>query len=277
MQCIICRKKEFVPHFGGLFQCVRCRLVVAKEAFYKLDVKRLYHQGYFFGEEYHNYLEEKDLLEKGFERRLNCLRRFISNGCLLEIGSAYGFFLRIASKYFQCEGVELSSHAARYAREKFGLKIQEQDFLQARFARRRFDVVCMWDTIEHLQRPDLCLLKTSKLLKRGGIVCLTTGNIESLVPRIQRGSWRLIHPPTHLYYFSAKTIRLLLEKYGFEVIDESYPSYARSLIHIFHGLGMKSPFLHRCYLLARQLSLFKRIIISYNPHDIMFIIAKKAS
>ena len=60
----------------------------------------------------------------------------------------------------------------------------------------------MWDTIEHLKRPDLFVQKAAADLRPGGLIALTTGDIGSLNARLRGARWRMIHPPTHLHYFS---------------------------------------------------------------------------
>ena len=59
--------------------------------------------------------------------------------------------------------------------------------------------------------------KAYEVLKPGGRLFLTTGDIGSWVARIQGPRWRLIHPPTHLHYFSKATITRLLTGLGFSV------------------------------------------------------------
>ena len=61
-----------------------------------------------------------------------------------------------------------------------------------------------------------------------GYLLLTTGDVSSLLPRLQGKAWHLIHPPTHVHYSSRKTITSLLKRLQFEVVDIKYPDVWRS-------------------------------------------------
>ncbi len=273
--CIICGQSSFISHLGSLLKCQKCSLIVAKEAFETIDFATLYSGDYFFGIEYRDYIAEKELLSKGFSARLGAIEKLKRGGKLLEIGCAYGFFLEIARRSFEVAGIDISKDATDYARNVLKLPAIRGDFLIHPFPQRTYDVVCLWDTIEHLQRPDLYLEKIARLLRPGGILCLTTGNIDRLLPRIQGARWRMIHPPTHLYYFSFHTLRRLLNKYGFMVYSEKYPGSWRSLPHILHGLGMKSAFFANLEKKTRKISLLGSVSLYYNAFDIMYLIAQK--
>ena len=68
---------------------------------------------------------------------------------------------------------------------------------------------------------------------KDSIIAITTGNIESLNSKIFGENWRLIHPPTHLHYFSYNSIKTLLEKNNFKIIHFEHCGYYRSLKFIF--------------------------------------------
>ncbi len=59
--------------------------------------------------------------------------------------------------------------------------------------------------------------KISNEIGSNGRLYITTGDIESWLSKIQKKKWRLIHPPSHLHYFSKKTITQLLEASDFIV------------------------------------------------------------
>ncbi len=133
----------------------------------------------------------------------------------------------------------------------------------------KFDIFCLWDTIEHLREPHLYIKKISEHIKKGGIISLTTGDIDSFVARLQRDRWRLIHPPEHLYYFSRKTISALLEKYGFKVINVKYSGFHRRL-----GL-LCSPFRRYAIYKFLESNFISDISIYLNLFDIMHVTARK--
>ena len=77
--------------------------------------------------------------------------------------------------------------------------------------KEKYDFFRLWDVIEHLKDPNKYIDRISELSNKDSINA-TTGNIESLNSKIFGENWRLIHPPTHLHYFSYNSIKTLLEK-----------------------------------------------------------------
>ncbi|MCH7562967.1 MAG: methyltransferase domain-containing protein [Gemmatimonadetes bacterium] len=94
----------------------------------------------------------------------------------------------------------------------------------------------MWDVVEHLRHPDRYIERAAELLRTGGILCLTTGDIGSLNARLRRGKWRLIYPPSHLHYFSTVTMKRLLDGKGFAIERIFHPGLHRSVDQILYGV-----------------------------------------
>src|SRR5207249_258065 len=155
------------------------------------------------------------------------------SGSLLEIGYAYGFFLDEARRRFaRVVGVDISQDAALKGRERSMLETHAGDFLRMSFAPASFDVVCLWDTVEHLEFPYEYLIKARSLLTAGGHVFMTTGDLGSWNARLRGARWRQIHPPTHLHYFSRKTLEALLVRVGFEVLGVETAAYYHSVHNV---------------------------------------------
>ena len=113
------------------------------------------------------------------------------------------------------------------------------------------------------------------MLKPNGHLFITTGDIDSKLAKSQGSRWRMIHPPSHLQYFSKNTLTKLLNSKGFEVIDVKYPGYWRSLGQILHGLFIlgsndKESIM---YILLR-IVVPKRFGLYLNTYDIMLVTAK---
>jgi hypothetical protein len=132
----------------------------------------------------------------------------------------------------------------------------------------------MWDTIEHLKRPDLFVEKASADLAPGGLLAITTGDIGSWNARLRGAKWRMIHPPTHLHYFSVDTISRLLRRHGFEIAHVSHPGNARNLRSILYYLlswGKAESPVHKALMRWRAFDLR----ITVNFFDIMFVVARR--
>jgi 2-polyprenyl-3-methyl-5-hydroxy-6-metoxy-1,4-benzoquinol methylase len=274
--CMVCGGAFSPSSVPGLLQCDSCSFVTADVALSTAELASLYSKNYFAGEEYRNYVGERELIERHFRIRLRKLLRYTlapSTRRLLEIGSAYGFFLSVGREHFaSVEGIDISQDAANYANEVLKLPVRVGDFLDYTVG-EKVDVVCLWDTIEHLKSPNLYLQKVAQNMNPGGIIAVTTGDIGSLVARLRGRHWRQIHPPTHLHYFSKRTLARLLAKYGFRVVSCSSDGMFRSvdmIAHIVLNIRHKQT---KLYKSLKQLGLLNWNIY-LNLYDIMFVIAQ---
>lgn len=242
------------------------------------EFEKLYNEGYFKGEEYSDYLSDKQIIQENFKNRLKSLFKFINNPkekSLLEVGCAYGFFLEVATSFFKyVQGVDVTDEGVKYATNVLNQYAVKVDLENWNFNNLKFDVVCMWDTIEHLRRPDIYIKKISENMNRDGIIALTTGDIESFVARFRKNKWRLIHPPTHAHYFSKKSITSLLNKYGFDIIHFEHDGMYRGLDLILYNIFVLRWKMPKLYNFFKSTGI-TRIKLYFNLFDIMFVVAKK--
>ncbi len=276
--CIVCGNHgQPRPLYAGLTECPQCGLVYALEQPADREIRSLYASPYFHGAEYADYERDRPVLQRNFQERLKVMSRFCTGGKLLEVGSAYGFFLDLARRQWEVTGVDVSEDACAYARRVLGLDVIAGDLLDLEFPNAPFDVFCLWDTIEHLKKPHEYLAKIATIARNGSLLCLTTGDIGSIVARIQRSRWRLIHPPSHLYYFSEATLRRLLGKFGFEITYVSRVGFYRSIDQVAYSLlalGDRPKRIRRSlYALFRSHGLLAGYCY-WNLFDILFVIAQ---
>ncbi len=275
--CDVCGGAGSPVGYAGLRRCGECSHVWADLALDPEAISRLYQRGYFFGDEYSNYFDDRRIIEKNFAGRLSTLRRFMnaSHRTLFEIGCAYGFFLNAARDCFdEVSGMDVSEDGVRFATEELGLTVSCGDVATADLSRRRFDVVCLWDTIEHLTSPRRYLEAVAPQMPPGSLIAITTGDIGSLNARIQKGRWRLIHPPTHLHYFTRRSLTRLLDRCGFSVVHVEYCGVYRSISSMLHNivaLRWRSP---RVGDWLRR-AVPARLDVYLNLYDIMYIVAQR--
>jgi SAM-dependent methyltransferase len=182
------------------------------------QLRPFYREDYFRGREYVDYLADKSAHQKTLARHLRVVRRYVPpGGQLLEIGCAHGFFLELALPIYPGSvGLDIATSAVAAATGR-GLDVRAGDLAEQRFD-EGFEAVCLWDTIEHLAEPDAVLKRACSLLKPGGYLFLSTGDFGALLPRLRGRSWRQIHPPTHLFYFTRPSLRALCCRLGLEVV-----------------------------------------------------------
>ena len=276
--CIICDSHNADVKYPGILKCRDCGYIYADLDMTQEQFEDLYNAGYFKGEEYSDYLSDKKMLQKNFEARLATLKKYVKpeiHKSLLEIGTAYGFFLELASDNFEyAAGVDVTKQGVEYASKELNLNAYNVDLLTWDFDNKKYDVACMWDTIEHLRSPELYIQKISDNMSKDGLIAITTGDIESRVARFRKNRWRLIHPPTHAHYFSRKSLTRLLDRYGFDVIHFEYCGFTRSIDNIAYNLFVLRTNLSWLYRALKFLRITKLNLYT-NLFDIMYIIARR--
>ena len=134
----------------------------------------------------------------------------------MDIGCATGaLLLSLKSRGWAVQGVEISGPEAAYCRDR-GLKVSTLPLGKNNFTARNFNVVFASHVIEHLNNPFGFVLEVKRILKPQGRFYVTTPNIAGFQARFFGSRWRSAIFD-HLYLFSAKTLRALLEKAGFTV------------------------------------------------------------
>ncbi len=147
-------------------------------------------------------------------------RLFPEKGSILDIGCGYGHFIKMMGNAgWAAAGIEPSSRTSGYAKDK-GLTVIETTIDDAEFPDESFDVITAFYVLEHLFDPLSAVKKIVMLLKPRGLTVLRVPHTTPLVKflTIFKIKNNLYDLPFHLYDFSPKTIRLLLEKAGFSSI-----------------------------------------------------------
>ncbi len=264
-ECELCHSK-YKRASGKLEICNCCNFVTAGRSYFSRSNQKLYGSSYFKQGDYFSYVDEKEALTRNFKERLSRIKKYISKGRLLEIGSAYGYFLNLAKDTFECEGLEYSREAAHKSMAYTGCKIYNLPIEQFSTT-KKYDVIASFDTIEHVKSPREFLQRSHRALRKGGFIFLETGDIEALLPKLQKDHWRLIHPPEHLNYFSARTLSMFLHKFGFKVVKVDRVPFHRTVSQI----------IFRSYPKLNKLvpDLFKKVSLSINTYDLIFVTAYK--
>ena len=137
---------------------------------------------------------------------------------VLDVGCGLGQFVEVANRSgWIAEGLELSREAVDFARHQ-GLAVRELDFLSAAIKPNSYDVVTLFEVIEHVPNPAAFLHRAGEVVRPGGLVYLTTPNFASLDRFLLGRNWEIIHRE-HLTYFTPRTLRALVKKTNrFEIL-----------------------------------------------------------
>jgi SAM-dependent methyltransferase len=209
----------------SIVRCRSCGMVYTNRIPDADEMDRIYQDGYF-GVDGKYAGEGVDSSRVNAEQRVAQLlaRPGMGRDCWLDVGCATGSFLLAARPQVdRVEGIEYSAHAAQRARTAGLERVRTGDFLELELDGDAYDLVSMWDVIEHLADPSAAVHRAFQVLKAGGWLTLSTGDVGSLAARIMGRYWHLMTPPQHLYFFSRPTITRLLAGAGFETIQIDYP------------------------------------------------------
>jgi len=152
-----------------------------------------------------------------FYRALRSLSRTIpeKGAKVLDIGTAGGAFLEAAERFgYMATGLEPSLFLVNEGKKR-NLKIEQGTIDNHPFQKESFDMVCLWDVIEHLCDPKKDLLEIRTLIKPGGILLINYPDIGTLMAKAAgKRFWWLLS--VHLHYFTQETIKKICHNTGFE-------------------------------------------------------------
>ncbi len=239
--CCLCRVPgtlvHDVPPFG-VVRCPQCELVFISPRLRPEALQQLYDDaGYFEGGVYGTAISRRaDSPDDGapsHEGRLSpamLLQRTWTagrlglvdrerggagaGGRLLEVGAGYGLFLAAArSAGWTTSGVELSRTGAKHAQDALGLDVFCGQLEDAPLE-PGFDVVCDWDTVEHVPDPLSFWRSVRSLVADDGVVLFSTPYVSSLPARLLGTRWWTLKPTEHIWHFTPRTHTLLLARAG---------------------------------------------------------------
>jgi SAM-dependent methyltransferase len=203
-------------HHAQIVQCQNCGHVYANPRWSGEEILQAY-----TAVTDETYVQERAGRELTFRKHLLSLEKRVgkANGrSLLDVGAYIGVFVEVATQAdWQACGVEPSEWAATMAQRQ-GLQVIHGTQDTPELLGKQFDVVTMWDVIEHVADPSGEIGKAYQLLKPGGWLVIHTMDIDSLMAKLMKARWPWLMD-MHIHYFSQKTLRQMLEKNGFDVIS----------------------------------------------------------
>ena len=281
--CRLCRSDDlkilFIKYGFEVARCRRCGFTLLNFDPNEQFIKNYYSEDFFNDpgtkHGFSDYEAENENLKKTFKERIDILKKYKPAGRLLDIGCATGTFMEVASQNWDVFGVEISEYASQKAQEK-GLKVLQGDLVNSPYADQKFDIITMWDTLEHLNHPTQVLQTLKKMTNTGSIIAATTGDVGSLASILTGKYWHLFNIPQHLSYFDKKSASSLFNKAGFKVMQISYPSVNFSLDYLLFRLMTfyRIRALKSLYQLLKRRNLLNANF-KVNLFDIMFIIAQR--
>lgn len=149
--------------------------------------------------------------------RFKLIKKYKMEGKLFDLGAGWGHFLYTGRELgYDVHGVEVADIPFHYAKNDLDLPVEHINFFDLKVEDDTYDIITIWDVLEHIVDADEVMKKCSKMIKNGGYVFIQIPQIDSFIAKHQKEKWRMISSG-HVNYFSKKTISSLLEKEGFKV------------------------------------------------------------
>ena len=288
-RCQLCGSNRRSLKFrDGPFQvmtCADCSLVYVTPRLQGEALVEVYGEGYWKSDDpkargYADYAREAALYLKTFEKRMALVGKWLpARARVLDVGCAAGYFLRVLQRRgHDVHGVELSSAIAKEAIAALGpdrihVGTLDDAIAAKQYAPSSFDLVTMWDVVEHIPDPQSVLQRIRGLLAPGGRLLLETQNVESKWARLLGPRWHHYKHDEHLYHFSPATVRRLLGDCGFEVLALG-AGYAGKYVSFGFLAERAGRFGKVAGFAAKPLALLKAFAFYVNPRDEMIVVAK---
>jgi 2-polyprenyl-3-methyl-5-hydroxy-6-metoxy-1,4-benzoquinol methylase len=220
---VISQPDRFSGKIFAFVKCSNCGLVYLNPRPSQTQLSAYYPQEYeaFDLTTNEGRLSTQGDIEKISNMQLALVQKFISTrGRILDIGCATGNFINNAKdKGWEVTGIEFVEQAAETARQRYGLDVKHGSIETVNLQQGYFDVITLWDVLEHLPSPTTALDKCYQLLRPGGIVAFSIPNLDSFDRFLFKQSWIGWDVPRHLHLFSRTTLEHLLKAAGFDLID----------------------------------------------------------
>ncbi|MGB2869706.1 MAG: methyltransferase domain-containing protein [Bacteroidota bacterium] len=286
--CSICGSTNYRPRavkIGFTYViCQQCGFVYINPQPTSGAIHRIYNdeevRRFFFRELLLPYVERDQKPE--FETRLHILKEMIRSPGprLLDIGCAAGLFLQLAnSNGFQVEGLELNKQYVDYIRANRPIRVHQKPLEEMKFLESSFDVVTMWDVLEHVPDPRKTVGEVHRIVAKDGIFALTTINHDCINEHLLKDRWRYYMPPDHLCSFTPDLLRTLLANVGFEIVKIQHQYMFEVLAEQYFkfltlpGTGYGNKLKKVVYVLLNKLS--QAVFNTLKSGDIITVYAKK--
>ncbi|KKP59946.1 MAG: Methyltransferase type 11 [Candidatus Gottesmanbacteria bacterium GW2011_GWA1_34_13] len=202
-----------------IVKCKKCGLVRSNPVVNTSMLNQLYRVSKL------NYSEEIDnLIETYLMHLYPILNKINKNDNILEIGCGSGFILHVLYKkgFKNVYGVEPSIDAVSKANKLIQKNIANEPLSSKSFPGRKFKLIFIYQTLDHIPNPNTFIKNCYNLLDRGGYILTFNHNIDSFSSKLLKEKSPIIDIE-HTYFYSPDTINKLFQKNKFLILKVYSP------------------------------------------------------
>ena len=159
--------------------------------------------------------------EKTFKKCLQSVQKVWKGppGGILDIGTANGSFLKVAKDAgWDVAGCEPNRWLGKWCEENYGIRVTPGTIFDGNYEPESFDVITLWDVLEHTPDPMATLKECVRILRPDGLLAVNVPDIGSWIARLMGRKWVFL-ASVHYFYFTQKTVRQMLEKNGLGILQ----------------------------------------------------------
>ena len=177
--------------------------------------------------------------QKIFCAELKRTERYRKLNRILDIGCSFGGFLYAAKNLgWEAKGIEAVYNAGKYGKKLYNLDIFFGTLEEAKHEPASFDVIRLNNIIEHIPLPSQFLADVNKLLRKGGLLSISTPNYDSYSVSICGKEWIYFGGQHHIVLFTPATLKKILDKNGFTTVLSSTKGFhVRVKDNVSHNLA----------------------------------------
>jgi 2-polyprenyl-3-methyl-5-hydroxy-6-metoxy-1,4-benzoquinol methylase len=216
---LIIRRVAGQGNFYSIFFCELCNIGKTFPQPSHDELKRLYGAGMYRSDEgkRFNFLIE-ELVSKFRSKRKSRIKKYKSNGAILDVGCGRGTFLEIMRRDgWKVMGTEFDPVVASTISTLYNFPVLHGDLNNLNLPEASFDVILLTHVLEHVRSPVETIRECYRLLKKEGLLVVSVPNIHSLQAMAGKAKWFHLDLPYHLHHFSEKGLLNLIELNSFSV------------------------------------------------------------
>ena len=263
-------------------ECAQCGLGYTSPRLDGARIHEIYGDHYFNSESaeafgYASYAEEMEGHLRTFRKKAAVIHAAQPTGRVLEVGCAAGAFLATMRDLgHEVHGTEIAPDTLDTAREAFGLEnLQCGALHEVSLPDEHFDIVAMFDVVEHMVDPIRDLQTLHAKMRPGGLLVIQTQDFDSWARKVLGRRWHHFKQLEHIYHFSRRTLPVLLERAGFEITTQRKKSAGKAVSFSFIADRLERRFHVPRFLTRPMARLGRGRFIYLNVLDELFVLARK--